>query len=328
MIPAAPPEPTPDAAIAAIHFNGGRLRGRVAPVKLVASAITIGSGGSGGREGPAAQISATFGSLLSGWLRLDPRNRRIAVAAGMGAGIGAIFRAPLGGAVMATEILYLHDLEAEAPLVDPDTRPMTVSEARAQGSLILVAEDDEINQKVILRQLELLGHAAEVAVDGQEALAMWRRGQYAMLITDMHMPEMDGYALTAAIRAEEDPTDRLPIVALSANALRGEELRAKVARRLADHEWYVATYYWDRDKPMGTVLRLRRLLERYRGVGYDERALWLLGRAYAKVDMADRARTAWTELVAKYPQSGEAGKAKGALAKLPATPAPAPTPTP
>ena len=103
-----------DAAIAAIHFNGGRLRGRVAPVKLVASAITIGSGGSGGREGPAAQISATFGSLLSGWLRLDPRNRRIAVAAGMGAGIGAIFRAPLGGAVMATEILYLHDLEAEA----------------------------------------------------------------------------------------------------------------------------------------------------------------------------------------------------------------------
>ncbi len=123
----------------------------------------------------------------------------------------------------------VHDLEAEAPLVDPDTRPMTVSEARAQGSLILVAEDDEINQKVILRQLELLGHAAEVAVDGQEALAMWRRGQYAMLITDMHMPEMDGYALTAAIRAEEDPTDRLPIVALSANALRGEELRAKAA---------------------------------------------------------------------------------------------------
>ncbi|HET7094524.1 MAG TPA: chloride channel protein, partial [Thermomicrobiales bacterium] len=103
-----------DAAIAAILHHGGRLRARVAPVKLVASAITIGSGGSGGREGPAAQISATFGSILSGWLRLNPGDRRIAVAAGMGAGIGAIFRAPLGGALMACEILYLHDLEVEA----------------------------------------------------------------------------------------------------------------------------------------------------------------------------------------------------------------------
>jgi hypothetical protein len=72
-------------------------------VKLVASAITIGSGGSGGREGPAAQISATFGSVLATWLGLSAQDRRIAVAAGMGAGIGAIFRAPLGGAVMAAE---------------------------------------------------------------------------------------------------------------------------------------------------------------------------------------------------------------------------------
>lgn len=103
-----------DAAIAAIHHNAGRLRARVAPVKLVASAITIGSGGSGGREGPAAQISATFGSVLATWLGLSAQDRRIAVAAGMGAGIGAIFRAPLGGAVMAAEILYLHDLEVEA----------------------------------------------------------------------------------------------------------------------------------------------------------------------------------------------------------------------
>jgi CIC family chloride channel protein len=103
-----------DAAIAAIHHRGGRLRGRVPPIKLIASAITIGSGGSGGREGPAAQISAGFGSLLGQWLHLDPQDRRVAVAAGMGAGIGAIFRAPLGGAVMAAEILYIHDLEVEA----------------------------------------------------------------------------------------------------------------------------------------------------------------------------------------------------------------------
>jgi CIC family chloride channel protein len=103
-----------DAAIEAIHHKRGLLRARVPPIKLIASAITIGTGGSGGREGPAAQISAGFGSILAQWLKLSVQDRRILVAAGMGAGIGAIFRAPLGGALMAAEILYLHDLEVEA----------------------------------------------------------------------------------------------------------------------------------------------------------------------------------------------------------------------
>jgi CIC family chloride channel protein len=85
-----------DAAIESIHKKGGAIRARIPIIKLVASAITIGSGGSGGREGPAAQISAGFGSLMGKWLKLDVQNRRIAVAAGIGAGIGAIFRAPLG----------------------------------------------------------------------------------------------------------------------------------------------------------------------------------------------------------------------------------------
>jgi CIC family chloride channel protein len=103
-----------DAAIAALHHRQGRMRARIPPIKLIASSITIGAGGSGGREGPSAQISAGFGSLLGQWLHLSPQDRRIAVAAGMGAGIGAIFRAPLGGALMSAEILYLHDLEVEA----------------------------------------------------------------------------------------------------------------------------------------------------------------------------------------------------------------------
>jgi CIC family chloride channel protein len=103
-----------DAAIDAIHHKGGRIRARIPPIKLVASALTIGTGGSGGREGPTAQISAGFGSLLAQWIGLSVHERRIAVAVGMGAGIGAIFRAPLGGAVMAAEILYIHDLEVEA----------------------------------------------------------------------------------------------------------------------------------------------------------------------------------------------------------------------
>ncbi len=102
-----------DAAIAAFH-QGKPIRARIPLVKLVASAITIGTGGSAGREGPAAQISAGFGSILATLLRLDTQDRRIALATGIGAGIGAIFRAPLGGAILAAEILYTSDLEVEA----------------------------------------------------------------------------------------------------------------------------------------------------------------------------------------------------------------------
>jgi len=97
---------------------------------------------------------------------------------------------------------------------------------------------------------------------------------------------------------------------------KAKKILIDVGKKLADHEWYVARYYWDRGKPMGTVLRLRRLLERYRGVGYDVEAMWLLGRAYVAVDMPDRARISWQELVAKYPTSSRAGEAKDALASL------------
>lgn len=95
-----------------------------------------------------------------------------------------------------------------------------------------------------------------------------------------------------------------------------KKILVRLGKRLADHEWYVARYYWDRGKPMGTVLRLRRLLERYRGVGYDEEALWLLGRAYVAVAMPDRAKGVWKELVDKYPKSDKADDARDALARL------------
>ena len=103
-----------DAAIEAFHRKGGRIRSRIPPIKLIASAITIGSGGSAGREGPTAQIAAGFGSWLGDVFRLTPQDRRIAVAVGMGAGIGAIFKAPLGGAILAAEILYVRDFELDA----------------------------------------------------------------------------------------------------------------------------------------------------------------------------------------------------------------------
>lgn len=103
-----------DAAISAYHFRQGHIRPRVPLVKLVASAITLGTGGSGGREGPIAQIGAGFGSLLGHTLRLGPAQRRILMAAGMGAGVAAIFRAPLAGAIFAAEVLYRSpDFESE-----------------------------------------------------------------------------------------------------------------------------------------------------------------------------------------------------------------------
>ena len=105
-----------DAAIDAVHHNPRGIRLRAVVVKIVASAVTIGSGGSGGREGPTAQISAGFGSLLSRVLDLSPEDGRIAVSVGIGSGIGAIFSAPLGGAVLAAEIIYRDDFEYEALL--------------------------------------------------------------------------------------------------------------------------------------------------------------------------------------------------------------------
>ncbi len=103
-----------DAAIEAFHYRKGYIRKRIPAVKLVASAITIGSGGSAGREGPVAQIAAGFGSFIADIFGLDDRDRRIAVAAGIGAGIGSIFMAPLGGALLSTEVLYKRDFEVDA----------------------------------------------------------------------------------------------------------------------------------------------------------------------------------------------------------------------
>jgi len=106
-----------DAMIEAFHHRGGYIRKRVPLMKIVASAITIGSGGSAGKEGPIAQIGAGFGSFLATVLKLRPRDRRILVLAGAAGGIGAIFHAPLGAALFAPEVLYrATEFESEAIL--------------------------------------------------------------------------------------------------------------------------------------------------------------------------------------------------------------------
>ncbi|MDA8277725.1 MAG: chloride channel protein [Actinomycetota bacterium] len=100
-----------DAAISAVHNDPKGVRLRAVAVKIVASALTIGSGGSAGREGPTAQISAGIGSVVARWLNLDEVDAKLVVAVGLGSGIGAIFKAPLGGAILASEILFASDFE-------------------------------------------------------------------------------------------------------------------------------------------------------------------------------------------------------------------------
>lgn len=121
-------------------------------------------------------------------------------------------------------------LEEEMPLPEEGvTRitPPSREEALQQGKLILVAEDNEINQKVIRQQLTLLGYVADVVSNGREAFQHWESGDYALILTDLHMPEMDGYQLTQAIRSAEKGEAHIPIIALTANALKGEADRCR-----------------------------------------------------------------------------------------------------
>ncbi|MFD2165501.1 ATP-binding protein [Thalassotalea euphylliae] len=108
-------------------------------------------------------------------------------------------------------------------LIDKDEKQasgkMTREEAIASGRLILVAEDHPTNQMVIKRQLEKLNYHADIVDDGKQALDAIYQQSYGLLITDCHMPNMDGYDLTKTLRAQGNP---IPIVALTANALTGE----------------------------------------------------------------------------------------------------------
>jgi CIC family chloride channel protein len=89
----------------AVALKGGRIRPRVVLAELVASGITIGSGGSVGREGPIVQIGSSLGSTIGQWLKLDPRRLRTLVGCGAAAGIAATFNAPVAGALFALEII-------------------------------------------------------------------------------------------------------------------------------------------------------------------------------------------------------------------------------
>jgi CIC family chloride channel protein len=147
-----------DSAIEAVHSDPRAIRGRTIVVKTIASALTIGSGGSAGREGPAAQISAGFGSVLTRQLNLSDEDGRVAVSLGIGSGIGAIFGAPLGGAVLAASIVYREDFDYRALV------PGFITSATAYalfGSILgSVASDFQFHQPLQLVWFVLLGIVA------------------------------------------------------------------------------------------------------------------------------------------------------------------------
>jgi CIC family chloride channel protein len=103
-----------DAIIEAFHARRGYVRRRVPLLKGLASILTLGFGGSGGREGPTMQMGGAIGSIIGQYLRVTDRERRVLLVAGLAAGMAAVFRTPLGAALLAVEVLHRDDFETEA----------------------------------------------------------------------------------------------------------------------------------------------------------------------------------------------------------------------
>ena len=103
-----------------------------------------------------------------------------------------------------------------------EDKPASVAADLEAKSRVLIAEDNLVNQKVLSRLLEKSGHSVDVAANGREAVQKWRTGSYSLILMDCQMPEMDGYEATRQIRAEEPKGTRIPIIAVTANALVGD----------------------------------------------------------------------------------------------------------
>ena len=121
--------------------------------------------------------------------------------------------------------------QAMVPLASsPPIESLAVQDTYANGApLILVAEDNRISRLLLTEQLRLLGLQAEAVETGREALARWRGGRVSVMLTDLQMPEMDGYELAQAIRHDEGEGAHTPIIALSASGLEERTNRWKAA---------------------------------------------------------------------------------------------------
>ena len=116
------------------------------------------------------------------------------------------------------------ELAALATATEASRSPSALPEIAARNIRVLLAEDNIVNQKVAVRMLQKLGCRVDVAADGREAVEMWRLCPYDLIFMDCQMPEMDGYEATAEIR-RDSPAGHVPIVAMTANAMKGDRER-------------------------------------------------------------------------------------------------------
>ncbi|MGQ9371461.1 PAS-domain containing protein [Azospirillum sp. ST 5-10] len=201
--------------VAVIDHDPGGLDG------LALAATLAGAAGTRGTR----LILATVDGGTAGAADLGAAARRT--------GVCAVLRKPVRRAALCRAVAQAAGRDTPEPSDATDAvggpaaaRRPPPDEALAAGTLILVAEDNPTNRVVIRKQLEQLGFAAEMAVDGQDAWEALQRRDYGLLLTDCFMPEVDGYELARRVRAREGGTGRhLPIVALTASALAGEAER-------------------------------------------------------------------------------------------------------
>jgi CheY-like chemotaxis protein/HPt (histidine-containing phosphotransfer) domain-containing protein len=203
-----------------------------------------------------------------------------------------------------TVSLTLRAAPADSPLAallrpDAADAKRTARPARSERLRVLVVDDHPVNREVLVRQLDLIGIAADSVNDGIEALEAWAAGRYIAVLADIHMPRMDGYELTRQIRAAETngrKSARTPVVAVTANAMKGEEERCIEAGMDA----YLV-------KPV-SIDRLRTTLERWLSVeragnGHDhgtvEEHLSAIDRAVLGAWLGDD-RAAITSLFGKF----------------------------
>ena len=139
------------------------------------------------------------------------------------------------------------------------------------GRTVLVAEDNPVNQKLITYLLEELGYGAVVVPNGVRALEACAVGEYAMVLMDCQMPEMDGYAATAELRRRESEARHTPVIALTADAMPGTRERCLAAgmdgylsKPFTREELESVMAEWD-DRPFGAGCRSRRPCRRGRG---------------------------------------------------------------
>jgi CheY-like chemotaxis protein len=124
---------------------------------------------------------------------------------------------------------------ASAPAITEDGLAQRILEGVATRSeagtkyCILLAEDNAVNEMVARRALERLGYQVDCVSDGRAAVEAWGRRQYDLILMDCQMPELDGYEATREIRARESDGQHIPIVALTAHAMRGDDIKCKAA---------------------------------------------------------------------------------------------------